>query len=110
MDIEKTKARIDGRKEAEAFIALCAENGEAFMEGVRAAFQATMPKQPEARLTMGDDESKRFEATYIGFGQHQGLTYGDVPIDYLTWIADKAIDLQAYLRSDRGRNRIEKEV
>jgi hypothetical protein len=110
MDIDKTKARIEGRKEAEAFLALCAENGEAFMEGVRAAFHATIPKQPEARMTMNDDEAKRFEATHIGFGQHQGCKYGDVPIDYLTWIADKAIDLQAYLRSDRGKSRIEKDI
>lgn len=107
MDNDKLQAKIDGRKEAEAFLALCAENGEAFMKGVIAAFQAAMPKQPETRLVMSDDEAKRFEDSRIKFGKHEGERHRHVPIEYLTWIADSAVELQSYLRSDRGRARIE---
>lgn len=110
MDEGQVKARIAGRKEAEAFLALCAENGEAFMEGVGAAFKATLPKQPENRLAMSDEQAKQFEVTPIRFGRYEGIAHRSVPIEYLTWIADSAVELQSYLRSDRGRSRMEKGV
>lgn len=59
----------------------------------------------ERKLT--DDEAVEFESTTISFGTHSGKVFSEVPIGYLTWIADSTNQLQAYLKSDRGQKRIE---
>lgn len=67
------------------------------------------PHVPMLRF-MDEEEAKRFERKEIAYGRHQGQQYGDVPITYLTWVADSATELQAYLRSVRGRERTERET
>ncbi len=65
---------------------------------------------PPAKLwTLDESKAVAFEKRFIEFGVHQGTAYKDVPIEYLTWLADKTLELQAYLRSDRGRQRMETE-
>lgn len=63
------------------------------------------PEQPRELMVMGDGEAQKFEKRFSKFGKR----YGDVPIRELAVMADQAVELQAYLRSSRGKKRIEDE-
>lgn len=104
--------RIQGRKDCEDTLAMLLESkSTAYREGVARAcfdmFSDQLPKQPaEGLLVMGQMGAQSFEKQTIDFGIHRGKTYGEAPIEYLTWLADQSVALQAYLRSERGRKRI----
>lgn len=108
----ETLARINGRIEAEQLLSLrtvdaSPEFNQAFARVFREFADAVLGK-PDCELrVMSPQESAAFERSQIQFGIHQGQPYHSVPIEYLTWLADKSLELSAYLRSDRGRARIE---
>lgn len=108
---DRLKVRIEGRQEAEAFLAMCQERGPDFMKGVQAACAKIMPAapEPERLSSMDDKESRAFERQQITFGVHQGKTFADVPVDYLCWLSDQTLTIQRYLRSERGLDRISRE-
>lgn len=106
--------RVEGRHLAVELLSVL--DGETFTEHKLRGFWDEMlgqcpwpPVTPEKSTlrTMDDESAKRFEQSLIKFGIYSGSQYGVVPIVYLTWVADNAIDLQAYLRSERGKRRIE---
>lgn len=102
------KARIAGRQNCEACLVMLIENEPPeYAQGVANAcedFAAAIRKlqgkeQPTALLTMTPEQATAFENERITFGKHAGERYGDIPREYLEWLADSAIRLQAYLRS-----------
>jgi hypothetical protein len=106
-----TLARINGRLEAEGLLELrqfCggAEYNEGFALALREFADSVLGK-PETELrVMNDIQAAQFESTDILFGLHRGLSYGEVPILYLSWLADQGANLAAYLRSNRGQRRL----
>lgn len=112
----ETSDRIAGRIEAsEMLLAFATGHSDAWLQGFfrelhRQAIESGYIKLPPASLrTIDDTESRSFEARAIAFGIHTGTPYKEIPIGYLTWLADSATELQAYLRSTVGRERIESE-
>jgi len=61
-------------------------------------------------LVMNDAQASRFELDLISFGTYLGTQFRDVPIQYLDWVADQSVRLQAYLRSDAAKKRREREI
>lgn len=64
---------------------------------------------PYEPMAMNEDESRNFEQHQIKFGKYSGTAYKDIPVEYLTFLDDAARPVQAYLRSERGKKRIESE-
>lgn len=109
---DQLEDRIQGRKDCNDVLSLLLEGqSAAYREGVARAcmerFADQLPKEPEGLLTMGLMGASAFEKQVIQFGLHKGKTYGEAPIEYLTWLADQSVALQSYLRSARGKQRIE---
>lgn len=107
-----TIARINGRQEAEQLLALrtaepSPEFEQAFARVLRDFADSILGKPQYELRVMTEAESVAFEKSQIGFGIHNGQRYDSIPIEYLTWLADKSLELSAYLRSERGRARIE---
>jgi len=101
------KARIKGRENTEQCLAMLIENEPTeYVQGVAnacedfaAAIRKAQGKAPVSTLlTMTADQAASFERQPIPFGIHQGTPYGEVERRYLDWVADSAIQLQAYLR------------
>ncbi len=69
----------------------------------------TPPKSQTYRVEpMTDVQAKAFEDTPMKYGKHVGKRIGDVPIDYLCYLADPnewTKDLKRYLASDRVKER-----
>lgn len=106
--------RMKGRKVAEGLLELgmpCEGESLAFKQGfaqkLRAYADSVLGTPPTELRVMSDAEAKEFETQLIRFGVHANNQFKDVPIDYLTWVADQASTLSAYLRSSIGRKRIE---
>jgi len=74
-------------------------------ELMREHADSILGKQPTGLLTMTTSQAKAFELEQIKFGQHQDTEYRYVPIDYLRWVGDQSVRLQAYLRSDVAEKR-----
>jgi len=116
MNSQRAKDRIEGRKFAEELLTFIpADSSEEFMEAFAKrllCFVETIVLSNETTLmVMNDKAAERFENCHrIMYGKHKGKKYIEVPIEYLTWIADSNSQLQAYLRSKRGTKRIENEV
>jgi hypothetical protein len=106
-----TLARINGRLEAEALLALRMigagpEYQQAFARTLR-EYADSVLGAPETDLrVMDENQASSFELNRIPFGRHHDLPYSLVPIEYLTWVADQGNNLAAYLRSDRGQRRL----
>jgi hypothetical protein len=108
---ERITQRADGRKAARTACALVdiTDMPEQVQKGFWLEMYSMIPdaiKCPEER-TMTDEAAKQFENTTIEFGIHEGKAYKDIPIDYLTWIVDSQVTLRLYLRTNRGKQRIE---
>lgn len=112
-DAATIQDRISGRVEAEACLELRARGSEvferAFAEAMRKYADGVLGAPESSLKVMTREQAEAFEATAIQFGQHRGCQYRDVPIAYLTWLADSANELAAYLRSEIGKRRIEDE-
>lgn len=116
-----TVDRIAGRVRAEQVIALAELDCES--EDFRMAFWRELAKRVAAEhsepaerpgendLTpMTDEEAKNFERHQtIKFCTHGAKAYGDIPMDYLCWLADSTLPVLKYVRSERGRRRIARE-
>lgn len=102
--------RIAGRQHAEEFIQLVNTGSDAYRAAAAAAMRfyadSVIGKPPTEFRVMTEAESAAFESNVITFGKHQGKAFIDVPIDYLAWIADSALTIAAYLRSQRGLRRL----
>ena len=83
--------RLDGRKFWVAVAAMASDRAGISNE------------TPETLATMTDDQSRQFGSTSMPFGQYRGTRVDEVPLDYLSWIADDQFlrDLPRYLRSRR---------
>lgn len=107
------KERIQGREFATEMIELVNGGSEnfkrAFAIQARQYADSILGTPPTELRVMSTEEAMKFEVKEIKFGQHRGTEYRHVPLFYLHWIADSALDLLAYLRSDIGKNR-EKEL
>jgi hypothetical protein len=66
----------------------------------------TSPRPIEA---MTDQESLLYELEKMQFGKYEGQPIGDVPLDYLEWLADASRGtwrkIQSYLMSKRAKIR-----
>jgi hypothetical protein len=114
------QSRINGRKYGSEVAGVFVEKMEtpnddrdAFLNGVARAFREwsdSILGQPysESRV-MTNSEANRYETNCIRFGKHLGTPIKDIPLDYLQWLADAQNELCAYLRSDVGRIRQERE-
>ena len=110
----RVQARVVGRRLAASLIELAGldELPPNAQEGFWDELRRVMPSQPNGALStptpaMSDEEAKAFEKTKIPFGQHQFTNYGQVPINYLSWVADQGIQLRRYMRSARAQKREE---
>lgn len=111
MSEKATEERIAGRELAEEVLSFVQEDAtEAFRHGFWRTLLEHCPSEirPTAAelLVMDDCKAKAFEGSQIEFGLHRGSSYGEIPISYLAWLADSAVELQSYLRSERGRRRL----
>ncbi len=89
--------------------------------GVLGRFCKTHNDTPERlRVTaaelqpFNESESKRFDSRPLPdvFKKHAGQKVRDVPVDYLCWLTDPKPfikELRRYMKSRRGRSRIENE-
>lgn len=108
------KDRIQAREEAAEILGVWTpDRSQAYLRAFALAMREFAdrvlgPAQSELRV-MDDAEAAAFERELIGYGRHKGVALGEVPISYLTWVADSTRTLFAYLRSDRGRARIERD-
>lgn len=103
------KARIKGRENTEACLAMLIENEPPeYIEGIVNACEDFAQKIRELQgkakpaptlLTMTAEQAARFGRERIAFGVHRGEPYEEVPRDYLEWLADEALKLQSYLRA-----------
>lgn len=106
--------RKAGRDEAKVLLEMRSSGvSNAFVEGFARAMReyadSVLGKQQcETLRAMSADEAAAFEKRKIRFGIHECKCFADVPADYLAWIADSALEIQAYLRSERGKQRLEK--
>jgi len=119
--IAAVKRNIEIRQAAElAFelvLTVAEENGcrgsRKFWEPVYVKVQNRLPK-PEVKVKgkpskkMTDEESKRFGKELIPFGEFQGKSIDEVPLDRLWWYADQTFvdDLRRYLQSDRIQSEV----
>lgn len=112
MTSEALQQRIHGREEVEALLELCADKPISFREGMASAMltyaEAMLGATKSSVEAMSDEQAQEFEHTFITFGQHTSMLFRDIPIAYLTWLADQSVPLMCYLRSKRGLKRIEK--
>ncbi len=62
-----------------------------------------LTKQEYDPKKMSDKEAKLFGHTTIPFGRHAGERVDDIPMSYLTWLADDGFidNVRRYLKSDR---------
>jgi hypothetical protein len=111
IDSKVIQDRIAGRTEAEACLELAVKGSDAFnrafAEEMRRFADGVLGPPVQSLSVMTDDQANRFEHHKIEFGKHCGSQYRDIPIDYLVWLADSALELSAYLRSDAGKRRID---
>jgi hypothetical protein len=64
----------------------------------------------EPLQTMNSEDAAKYEQNQLGFGKYSDLKIIDVPIAYLTWVSDQNLTLAAYLRSNRGQERVSKDA
>lgn len=113
MDKSDLEQRIAGRKEFETLRQLAFDFdgvNPAWLDGFARAAREFANQQlgsPDTLVVMSEAEAMRYEARKITFGEYTGTLISEVPIERLTWYADAAVPLQAYLRSDRGQRRID---
>ena len=55
--------------------------------------------EPERLSTMTAQEAKAFASKPMPFGKYMHELIGEVPRDYLEWLADENLQLQRYLRA-----------
>lgn len=75
---------------------------------VKAAIELWIPARAQAPadlIPMTDQEALAFEQDRMEFGKYSGRPVGDVPLDYLEWLADAGRktwrQIHAYLNSPR---------
>ncbi len=108
---ERIRQRTDGRKAARTACSLVDIND--MPEQIKVGFWLEMinmmpdefKNQVAPKIT--NEDAIAFESRTIEFGAHFGKTFSEIPISYLTWLADSSIALRAYLKSDRGQKRFE---
>lgn len=110
MSPQDMEDQIEGRKLAKEFTELAEDSSHAFKRGIalhmRAYADSILGPIPTELRVMTNQEADSFGKTAIDFGVHKGTAFHDVPLFYLTWIADKSALIQAYLRSEIVLKRI----
>jgi hypothetical protein len=105
--------RIAGRKDTEEFISLASDGNDDYRVGVANAMRAhadeILGKVETGLRVMTDEEAVAFEKQRIEFGKHRGDKFVNVPVSYLSFVADSAMAIAAYLRSDRAAKRSREE-
>ena len=99
------------RATVETLIGLAADDGFSEAE-LLSALQARVPQTEVAADELSYDAAMRYERLQqIPFGEFKGCCVNQVPIDRLCCFADQEFvdGLRRYLKSARGRERIEKE-
>lgn len=110
---------IEGRKFAESILELAGEELALKSQSFQFAFwreiknavarSGAIPVQNQKTElgVMTYDEARSFESKPIPFGIFKGQKYAEVSVSYLLMLADGAVPIQAYLRSEIGKKRIE---
>ena len=98
--------RIEGRKFAEDVILFVSESDAAFQQGFIRQLKRTFPEELTPIDVMPEKEAIDFEAQAIPFGIHQGISYGEIPTEYLAWLADHYQMFLRYIKSQRYQDRI----
>ena len=99
------------RSTVETLIGLAADEGFTEAE-LLSALHARLPQADVAADELSYDAAVRYErTTAMPYGEFCGAKIGDIAIERLCWYADQRFvdGLRRYLRSPRGRERIEKE-
>ena len=105
MDTED-KQRIDGRKFAEDVFLFVRESNISFQQGFIRELKRTFSEQITPPDAMAEREAIEFETLTIPFGTHQGKPYGEIPTEYLAWLADHYQRFLRYVKSQRYKDRI----
>lgn len=116
-DAEKRiKSLVDGRETAETVLGMLypwQREDEHFMaafvqEIIKSSGLAVEARKPEIDKTPACFE--RLRSTTIEFGKYAGLTYDEVPLNYLDWICgqqeDSLLLLRGYLMHPQLKNHI----
>lgn len=111
MSTEELAERIAFRKDVAGFLEEITEDVTAAqLSGAVAACRAFIARHSSAeedQCQADDAWARSFEQRTISFGLHAGKSFADIPISYLTWLADSSKDLRRYLASRVGQARIE---
>ena len=105
MDTED-KSRIEGRKFAEDVFLYVRESDIGFQQGFIRELKRTFSEQITPPDAMVEREAIDYEAQAIPFGIHQGKSYGEIPTEYLAWLADHYQRFLRYVKSQRYKDRI----
>ena len=99
--IDKINRNIQVRKAVGLAIDILKDDGYTDEELVRAVLAWSGHKCPEANplSTMTDVEAKSFASRMMPFGKYAFAKIGEVPRDYLEWLADENLQFQRYLRA-----------
>lgn len=106
--MSELQQRIEGRQFGEEMIQeAIQEQDKAWIEGFSRALEQFCKQDERALEGMSEERAKQFERQRINFGQYAGTTMKEVPIDYLAWLVDSNLELANYLKSKRGKKRLE---
>ena len=92
------ESRIQGRKDCAELLAELGGDDDYRAGVARACLEHASDLVPKL-LTMTEEQAKQFANEQIKFGRYCGRRFGDIPRDYLEWMADEAVRLQSYLRA-----------
>jgi uncharacterized protein (DUF3820 family) len=113
MDFEKIRQNMKARKEAEELVELAGEQPIRFWEALRDIIQEKLPKVEVAlEKKMGNIAARRFEDEKMPYGAHAGKTFGEIPTDYLVFLAEGnelTKKIQLYIKSDLFKQRLRRE-
>lgn len=84
------ESNIRARQEAQAVISLCGGQTERFWECLEELARAERKELPvdSAPQVMTDSEAISFEKSELPYGKYSGLEVGEVPLDYLLFLAE----------------------
>ena len=79
---------IKDEEPGERFWQLCSEHYASIEEEKRSKSETRSAKISGA-VKMTDAEALRFEKMKMLFGIHEGVSVGNVPLDYLSWLSEQ---------------------
>lgn len=118
MKPEETKElelNIKARKEAEDLLVLLDGQSERFWLALRDLINKRFPKAESSskiEKPMSEEEVKKFEKGVMPYGAHAGFSFGEIPTEYLVFIAegnDLTKEIRRYVKTKRFKQRQDQE-